>query len=46
VDCLVHVSTRMGTVDFVMRDFNLLDICWKYNTAEKKQSRSVWKVTS
>jgi len=22
-----------------MRDFNLLDICWKYNTAERKQSR-------
>jgi len=20
-------------------DFNLLDICWKYNTAERKQSR-------
>jgi len=22
-----------------MGDFNLLDICWKYNTAERKQSR-------
>ena len=24
-----------------MGDFNLLDICWKYNTAERKQSRKI-----
>ena len=23
----------------LVRDFNLSDVCWKYNTAEKKQSR-------
>ncbi|GAB0179832.1 mitochondrial enolase superfamily member 1 [Grus japonensis] len=34
---LGEVSQLLALV--VMRDFNLPDICWKYNTAERKQSR-------
>ena len=34
---LAEVSQSLALV--LMEDFNLLDICWKYNTAERKQSR-------
>jgi len=34
---LVEVSQSLALV--LMGDFNLPDICWKYNTAERKQSR-------
>jgi len=34
---LAEVSQSLVLV--LVRDFNLLDICWKYNTAERKQSR-------
>ncbi|GAB0193288.1 mitochondrial enolase superfamily member 1 [Grus japonensis] len=34
---LAEVSQPLALV--LVRDFNLLDVCWKYNTAERKQSR-------
>ena len=34
---LAEVSQSLALV--LVGDFNLLDICWKYNTAERKQSR-------
>jgi len=34
---LVEVSQSLALV--LVGDFNLPDICWKYNTAERKQSR-------
>ncbi|GAB0199184.1 mitochondrial enolase superfamily member 1 [Grus japonensis] len=34
---LAEVSQSLAVV--FMGDFNLPDVCWKYNTAEKKQSR-------
>ena len=34
---LGEVSQSLALV--LVGDFNLLDICWKYNTAERKQSR-------
>jgi len=34
---LAEVSQSLALV--LMGDLNLLDICWKYNTAERKQSR-------
>jgi len=34
---LAEVSQSLALV--LMGDFNLPDICWKYNTAERKQSR-------
>jgi len=34
---LAEVSQLLALV--LMEDFNLPDICWKYNTAERKQSR-------
>jgi len=34
---LAEVSLSLALV--LMGDFNLPDICWKYNTAERKQSR-------
>jgi len=34
---LAEVSQSLAL--FLTGDFNLLDICWKYNTAERKQSR-------
>jgi len=33
-----EISQSLALV--LVEDFNLLDICWKYNTAERKQSRS------
>ena len=34
---LAEVSQSLAVV--LLGDFNLPDICWKYNTAERKQSR-------
>jgi len=34
---LAEVSQSLALV--LVGDFNLLDICWKHNTAESKQSR-------
>ncbi|KAK4832949.1 hypothetical protein QYF61_026605 [Mycteria americana] len=34
---LAEVSQSLALV--LVGDFNLLDVCWKYNTAERKQSR-------
>ena len=34
---LVEVSELVALV--LMGDFNLVDVCWKYNTAERKQSQ-------
>ena len=34
---LAEISKLVALV--LVGDFNLLDVCWKYNTAEKKQSR-------
>jgi len=34
---LAEVSQSLALV--LVGDFNLLDICWKYNTAERKQAR-------
>ena len=34
---LGEVSQSLALV--LMGDFNLPDVCWKYNTAERKQSR-------
>ena len=34
---LAEVSQSLALV--LIGDFHLLDICWKYNTAERKQSR-------
>lgn len=34
---LVEISQLLAFV--ILRDFNLPDICWKYNTVERKQSR-------
>jgi len=44
---LAEVSQSLALVP--MGDFNLPDICWKYNTAEGNSpagSWSVWKITS
>ena len=38
---LAEVSQSLALV--LTGDFNLLDICWKYNTAERKQSRRFLK---
>ncbi|KAK4818831.1 hypothetical protein QYF61_019868 [Mycteria americana] len=42
----IHVSLVLGSPEAsrslalaLLGDFNLLDVCWKYNTAERKQSR-------
>jgi len=34
---LTEISQSL--VLFLVGDFNLQDVCWKYNTAERKQSR-------
>lgn len=34
---LVEISQLLALV--LLRDFNLPDICWKYNTVERKQPR-------
>lgn len=41
---LVEVTQLLALV--LMGHFNLPDNCWKYNPAERKQSRTVWKITS
>ncbi|GAB0208671.1 hypothetical protein GRJ2_003332800 [Grus japonensis] len=43
---LGEVSQSLALV--LVGDFNLPDVCWKYKTVERKQSRSflVWKITS
>jgi len=32
-------EVSQSLVRILVRDFNLPDVCWKYNTAERKQSR-------
>ena len=37
---LAEISQSLALV--LVEDFNLLDICWKYNTADRKPSRGYW----
>ncbi|KAK4815562.1 hypothetical protein QYF61_004079 [Mycteria americana] len=39
LSCEDRTSGRVRIPLFLLGDFNLPDVCWKYNTAERKQSR-------